>query len=132
MKAERARRAGDTVLDGPLRVVGCRRGRQIDRFLEERAVERIRLVEDRQHLQRSVVQQPFQGVLAPGDEPFDECDRMCVIPFRAHLGLLHQRPQALERGGQPRGIVGAHHAPAAGQGHRFHDAGIRQGLRAHG
>src|SRR5580765_3617690 len=35
MKAERARRAGDTLLDGPLRVGGRRRGRQIDRFLEE-------------------------------------------------------------------------------------------------
>ena len=39
--------------------------RDVDRLLEERALERVRLVEDRQDVQRPGVEQPFDGDLGP-------------------------------------------------------------------
>ena len=102
MEAQRSRRARHAVDDGALRVGVRGRRRQVDRFLEERAVERIGLVEDRQHLEGAAMHHPFESVFAAGNEPFDERGCVRVVPFGAHLRLLHQRPQALERGGQGR------------------------------
>ena len=48
------------------------RRRDVDRFLEERTVERIGLVEDRQHVKRPVVQHPFDREFAPVNEVLDE------------------------------------------------------------
>jgi hypothetical protein len=60
-QTQRLRGRGDAGDDGALRLRGCRRGRQVNRLLEERTVQRIRLVEDRQYLQGTVVQQSLDG-----------------------------------------------------------------------
>ncbi len=46
-----------------------RRGRDVDRFLEERTVERIGLVEDREHVQLAVVSSPSSAYSRPGMNP---------------------------------------------------------------
>ena len=50
---------------------GQPRRRDVDGLLEGRAVQRIGLVEQRQHLQRAAGQDPFERELGPGDERFD-------------------------------------------------------------
>ena len=62
--AARVDRLDDSILDLRRR----RRRRDVDRLFEERAVERFGLVEDRQDVQRAVVQQRLDRVLASGDE----------------------------------------------------------------
>ena len=61
----------DRLDDRLLRLLGVARRRDVDRLLEERAVERVRLVEEGQHAQRASVEQPFQRHLRPRDERLD-------------------------------------------------------------
>ncbi len=82
-QAERGGGAADTADDGALHVVGCGRGREIDRLLEERAVQRIGLVEDRERVQPAAGQQPFERVLTAGNESFDERRRVRLVPLGA-------------------------------------------------
>ena len=71
-----------------------RRRRDVERFLEERAVERIRLVEERQDVQRPVMEQPFERKLAAGDEAFDQHALVRVVPLRADIRKTQQRDAA--------------------------------------
>ena len=72
MKSECAGRARhgfhDRVLCRPWRA----RGRHVDGLFEERAVQWIRLVEDREDLERPFGQCAFDRVLATGNEGFDQ------------------------------------------------------------
>ena len=60
------------------------RRRDVDRLFEEGAVERVRLVEDREHGQRSARQHAFEGDLRPRDERLDE--QRAVLRYAALLG----------------------------------------------
>ena len=101
-----------------------RRRRDVDRLLEERAVERIGLVEDGKHVQRAVVHQPLERVLASGDEPFDQRDRVRVVPLGAHVGRSHSARSRSTAAASAGRIVGAHHAAAARQRDRLQHTGI--------
>jgi len=131
-QTQRLRGSADPVDDRALRLRGCGRGRQVNGLFEERAVQRIGLVEDRQSLQSPVTHQSLDGTFPPRDEPLDQRRRMRVIPLGAHVGLLHQRPQPLEGRGKSFRIIGAHHATAPRQGHGLNHARVGQGLRAEG
>src|SRR5919108_4044457 len=48
------------------------RWRDVDRLLKKRAVQRVGLVEERQHAQLAVGDEALQGHLSPWDEAFDE------------------------------------------------------------
>ena len=61
-------RAGDGPGDRSLEGIGGSRGRHVDGFLEERAVERIRLVEEGQHVEQVMIEQTFERELASLDE----------------------------------------------------------------
>ena len=66
--------------------------RDVDRFLEERPVERVRLVEERQEEKPAVMQQPFERVFATGNEAFDEHHVMSVAAFGADVRRLEKDP----------------------------------------
>src|SRR3989449_10412477 len=51
------------------------RRRDVDRFLEKRAVQRVGLVEDREHPQRGLRHEPFHRDLPPRPEFLDEIGR---------------------------------------------------------
>ena len=90
------------------------RRRHVDRLLEERTVERIGLVEDRQHLQRAVDEHALDGVLLAGDERLRPGSRACVgIAQRAHV-RSDRAPAARARQRPPAraGVVGPYHAAA--------------------
>src|SRR5262245_47267186 len=95
--------------DRGLRLGRQSRGGHIDRLLEERTIERIGLVEQRQHLQIAVVQQPLECYLEAWNELLDQ-ERLWLI-----FGI-----QRFEQGGQSRNRgyellrgVGPNHAAAA-------------------
>ena len=121
-QADRRGGACNRVLDRALLRIRRRRRRDVDRLFEERAVERIGFVENREHAQRAVVHQRFDRVLASRNEGFDERRVVRVVAFRADVGRLYQRMQPFDGGGELAFVVGAHHATAAGQRHRLDDA----------
>ena len=89
------------------------RGRDVDRLLEEGAVERVGLVEERQHVQLAVGQQPLQRHLEAGDERLDQ---EMVSLGRARSRRSSSRPRdARERRDELGRVVGADHAAAAGE-----------------
>ena len=69
---ERGGGAGARVDDGGLSSARQPGRRDVDRLLEEGAVERVGLVEEREHLELAVGQQALQRDLAPGDEVLDQ------------------------------------------------------------
>ncbi len=77
---------------------GQRRGRDVDRLLEERTVERIRLVEDGEGPQRALRQDSLDGELAPLDEPFDQDRVLEAAAHRAHVLAREQRVEPREGG----------------------------------
>ena len=132
-QAERGGGAADTADDGALHIVGCGRGREIDRLLEERTVQRIGLVEDRERRAAlPAVSSPSSAYSRPGMNP--SMTAVVCASFRSaqHVRLPHERPQPRERRDEPFGVVGPHHAAAARQRDRFEDTGIRQWQMADG
>jgi len=132
MQPDRLRGARDAVDDGALRVGGGGRRRQVDRLLEERTVERVGLVEKRERLQLTVMQQALQCVLATGDETLNQRGLVRLVALGAHLRLSHQRLQPRQRGSEFLGVVRPHHAAAAREGDGFDDTGIGHGTRDQG
>ena len=57
----------------------------VDRLLEERAVERIRLVEHRERAERAALEQPLQRDLDAGDERLDQ-DLVGPLAQVRHVG----------------------------------------------
>ena len=132
LEAQRARRRRHRVGDAALIGRRAPRRRDVEGFLEGRAVERIGLVEQRQHLERAAGQDALQRELGPGDERFDEDlpGRVRIGPAQGGVGeqALEPRQRRRERGA----IVGAHHAAAARQHQRLDDAGKADaGRRGH-
>ena len=96
---------GDGGHDALLHVGRRHRGRAIDRLLEERTIERIRLVEDRQYLEHAMVEQPLDRVLSAGNESLDDRPAVGLVPLDAHVWRLRQRPQPPDRCLVLRGVV---------------------------
>ncbi len=69
--------------------------RDVQGFLEERAVERVGLVEERQDVQRPVLQQTLERELAARDEAFHQQALVRVVPLRADLRQTEQRASRL-------------------------------------
>jgi len=92
-----------------------RDGRDIDRLGEERPIERIGLIEQRERLQATAAQQPFECDLGSGDEVLDE-DRAGGFGIaRDKLGVGEQACEARKAVAQLGGVVRAHDAAAGRQ-----------------
>ncbi len=89
------------------------RGREVVRLLEERSIERVRLVEDREDLERTVGEQSLHRDLETRDEALDEQ----VAPLLAVCLAREQTFDARACAQQLRTVVGADH-PTAGR-HRY-------------
>ena len=123
----RGGRAADRVDDRALHGRRRRRRRDVDRLLEERAVERIGLVEDRERrAARRGAAAPSTANSRPGMNPSTSAVVVRVVPLGANVRRPQQRAQPLERRHERRRIVGAHDAAAARQRDRLDDAGKRQ------
>ena len=110
---------GDARLGGPAEPA---RG-DVDALLEVRAVERVGLVEERQHLEPAVGEQALDRDLRPGDEGLDQQPRPFVLVRRPRPG--HDGPHPLDRSRELPGIIGPDHPPARGHRDRLDHAGKR-------
>ena len=126
-KAERRGGARDRFHDPPLGVVARPRGRHVDRLLEERSIERVRLVEDRQRPEHTVVQKPLDRKLLARHERLDQGERVDSVPLQPHVRGLQDAAQPVERGHEGTWVVHADHAAAAGEGERLQHTGITCG-----
>ena len=114
--------AGD-VGDRPLAVVGQPRGGHVDRLLEERPVERVGLVEQGEHRQRAVDQEPLQRHLAAGDEPLDQ--HLVRSLQGRDLRRAEDRLDPAERGHESVPIVGPDDAATRRQDGGLQDHRVR-------
>src|SRR4029079_6008305 len=101
---------------------GLRGWGDVDRLLEERAVHRVRLVENRERPEAAGSHQPFDRELPAFDEPFDDHRIVEVAAPATDVWRLEQRAKPVERSDQRRLIVNADHAATAGQRDRLDDA----------
>ena len=107
-----------------LHLAGSRDGVEINGFLEERTVERIRLIEQSQRLKTPVGDQSFERELAPGNEilrPGCECVLLRLTSFL----IRSERPST-----NSRRSFGADHAAArrkvpAASAHKDNESGLR-------
>ena len=122
-QAQRGGGGGGRGLDGLLGGGGQARGGDVDGLLEERAVERVRLVEQGQGAEHAPGEQPFQRDLRARDERFaQDLTRSGGVQLQ-QLGGLQQPAQASEGEAESGGVVGAHDPAAAGQQQGFEHAG---------
>ncbi len=89
-----AARVGDCVADRCSRLCGQARRSDVDRLLEVRALERIRLVEDREDLERALPQQPLDGNLGPRDVTLDEDGSASSPPSGAMIAATRMAADA--------------------------------------
>src|SRR5262249_33481392 len=87
--------------------------RRVDLLFEERALERVRLVEDGKHARLAIREQRFDRVLAPGDESFDEHAIGIGITLGADVSRREEISQPAESDDEAVPVVGADDAPAA-------------------
>ena len=109
-------------LDAPLDVGRQPRGRDVDRLLEVRALERVRLVEQRQRVERAAHEQAFQRDL---DARHVRLGQQELRGVAAHLDVLagEQRGDPPESGHELVGGVGADDAAAGRQRQGLQHAG---------
>ena len=108
---------GDAYLGDPAETA---RG-DVDALLEERTVKRIGLVEDRQHLEPAVEQQPLQRDLRPRDEGLDQKQRSFIlVPCIRHDGA-----HPLDGGRELPGVIGPNDPAAGRHRNRLDHAGKR-------
>src|SRR3954469_13578538 len=112
-EAERPRRVAGQAMDLFDDLWRLARRSDVDRLLEVGAVERVWLVEDREHLEPAVLEQPFDRHLVALGEALHE-----------ELGALvaEDRADALRCAGGLLGRVRTNHALAAGARERLEDA----------
>ena len=95
--------------DGPLRALRNRRlkpawdarRRYVDRFLEERPIQGIRLVENREHVEPPIDDQTLERDLVAGNELLDE---------KRRLGLTHDGSEPVLCFHEALRVVGTHDA----------------------
>ena len=122
-QSERRARVAAHRRDAGLRGSGQPGGRDVDGLLEERPVERIRLVEEGQDVERAADQQPFEGDLASGHERLDEQGAPRFVGKRS-LDLGQDRRDAPERRDEFPRVVRADHAAARREHARLEDARV--------
>ena len=96
-EAERPRRPARLGGDRGLASGRQARGRHVERLLEVRPVERVGLVEERQHVELSRHQEPLQRHLAPGNEVLDQ-HLVAPRPPASPCRRLEDRRDPPERG----------------------------------
>jgi len=114
--------------DGALHAVRQARGRHVDGLLEERPLQRVGLVEERQHVQRSPDQQAFQGDLEAGHVFLGKQIARGVAGHR-DVVADEQRRDAPEGHDELLGGVGADDPAAGRQAQRLQHAGKRDAAR---
>jgi hypothetical protein len=115
---DRVRRAGRLALDRGEQVVRQPRRRDVDRLLEVGPVERIGLVEDREHVEPAVAHQRLDRHLGAGHEALDQ------KALGRDLAGVGENGADSQRGVRRRvGVVGADHAPAHRERERLDDHG---------
>ncbi len=120
---ERLRRVLRTGADGGLRLLGEPRGRDVDRLLEERSVQRIRLVEQREGVQLAADQQPLERHFRARDEFFHE-DPVGALAQLEDLRRGQNRRDPFERGDELRLIKSADDAAARREDERLEHARV--------
>ena len=122
MESDRTRRLRHSCADCSLgRRIG-RRGSDVEGLFEERAVERVRLVEDCEHLQVAVRHQALDGELAALDEPLDQCPSMFRVPLSLDVRSPEHAAKAMDGGLERLLIVCTHDAAAPRKRHRLENA----------
>ncbi len=105
------------------------RRRDVDRLFEDRSDERVRLVEQGEHMEPSVVEKSLDGHLVARhillDEHMPRVDR--TLP--ANVPTAQQLSDPLERGDELHGGVRADHAATRGEAAGLQDAGVRRAPR---
>ena len=108
------------------------RGGDVDRLLEVRPIERVRLVEDREREQFAAAQQSLDRHLVAADETLHHEAVSGVGALVTHVGHGEQPPQPFRRAQERSGVVRADHAAAAVEAERLdHDRirDLRRGRR---
>ena len=127
---ERGARPERDPLDPLLRLPREPRRRHVDGLLEERAVERVRLVEERERLEPARHEEPLERDLAAGDELLDE-QRAGGLAAHGDVVAPEERGDAPEGGDELVRAVRADHAPARRERPRLQHARVgRAGGRA--
>ena len=99
--------------------------RDIDGFFEERAVQRIGFVEERQHVERPMIQDSFDRELAALHEALDQRVVVRLMALVADVRRLQDTAQPIERADELRQAVRSHDAAAPREGERLHNTGER-------
>ncbi len=107
------------------------RGRDVQGLLEVGAVERVGLVEERQHLELAAAQDALERHLGTGNELLDADAMSRGIADRTQLGSVEQRRNAAPGDGEGGWVIGANHAPTGGEQQRFEHARQRHAARQH-
>ena len=131
-QADGGARGGDRLDDALLDRRRRHRRHPVDRFFEERTVERVRLVDDGQRLQRSVSQQAFNRVFRAGNERLDQHVSMRLVSFEPNVARRKQATHPLERGEQLLLAVHTNNTSTARERQRFDDRGITKSRRNRG
>ena len=109
--------------DRPLVGLGQARRRRVDGLLEERALERVGLVEQRKDIEVAVDEQALERDFDARNITLDQ-NLAHGLAERRNVGRLENAGDALGRGDEFGRIVSADDAPARRQRKRLEDAGI--------
>ena len=105
------------------------RRRDVDRLLEEGTLERVRLVEEREHAEPPGCHEPLDRHLDPGNVALDQ-ERARLLPaLRREPRAPQQRRDPPESRDQLGLVVRPDHAAARGEEQRLEDARIRHAAR---
>src|SRR3954447_14583896 len=91
-----------------LHILGESRRCDIDRLLKERAIERIRLVKQREHLEAAMVEESFKRNLEARDEILDQES----LGLYTLLERVEQFAEPIDRRRKLSWRIGAHHTTA--------------------
>ena len=122
MQTQRTRSRRDGVLDAALPACIAAGRRDVDRLFEEGPLQRIWLVEHREHPQMAVFEQPFDCVFLARDVALDEHGARIWITQRLHLARMQQGCDSSVRRVKFRTAVRANHAAASGEHERLNHA----------
>ena len=91
------------------------RWREVDGLLEKGAIERIGLIEDREHAQLATREQPLQREFAAFDERLHLQEMVLIFVKPRDVGIGQKLFNAAESNAEFGGVIGANDAPAGGK-----------------
>src|SRR5207245_4635288 len=100
----------------------------VERLLEARAVERVRLVEQREHVQVAAHEQSLESNLGPRNEFLDQHALEIGIAALCDVGRTKQGGDPEKGRAESLRVISADHAAAPREHQRLHHAGIRRAL----